>query len=207
MILPTTYEMTLLISVLSMICWGSWANTLKLAQPKWRFELYYFDFAFGLLVAAVVAAFTFGSMGDELTFGDNLMIAGRRPLIWAIAAGAVFNLANLLLVAAISIAGMSVAFPIGIGLALIVGTVGNYMMEKSGNPILIFGGIALVFIAILSESSWGQRPNLDRLQPLHVPRPRVGVPGREHRQAAFVRAERLPSRSKTTKAPPPTSVL
>lgn len=152
MIFPTTYEMTLLISVLSMICWGSWANTLKLAQPKWRFELYYFDFAFGLLVAAVVAAFTFGSMGDELTFGDNVMIAGKRPLIWAIAAGAVFNLANLLLVAAISIAGMSVAFPIGIGLALILGTAGNYMMEKTGNPKFIFGGIALVLIAIVLDA-------------------------------------------------------
>lgn len=152
MILPTTYEMTLLISVLSMICWGSWANTLKLAQPKWRFELYYFDFAFGLLVTAVVAAFTFGSMGDELTFGDNVMIAGKRPMIWAIAAGAVFNLANLLLVAAISIAGMSVAFPIGIGLALVVGTAGNYMMEKTGNPMFIFGGIALILIAIVLDA-------------------------------------------------------
>ena len=180
MIFPTTYEMTLLISVLSMICWGSWANTLKLAQPKWRFELYYFDFAFGLLVAAVVAAFTFGSMGDELTFGDNLMIAGKRPMIWAMAAGAVFNLANLLLVAAISIAGMSVAFPIGIGLALVVGTAGNYIMDKTGNPMFIFGGIALILIAIVLDAlAYSSRvPAQEPLEP--PPDPRARRPKRKN---------------------------
>jgi glucose uptake protein len=151
MIFPTTYEMTLLVSVLSMLCWGSWANTLKLT-PKWRFELFYFDYAFGVLIAAIIAAFTFGSAGDELSFLDNLMIAGKRQMAWALAAGAVFNLANMLLVAAISIAGMSVAFPIGIGLALIIGTAGNYLVQRTGNPMLIFGGAALVLVAIIFDA-------------------------------------------------------
>lgn len=152
MIFPTTYEMTLLLSVLSMICWGSWANTLKLTRGKWRFELYYFDYAFGVVLAAAIAALTFGSMGDELSFQDNVMIAGKRQMAWAMAAGAVFNLANMLLVAAISIAGMSVAFPIGIGLALILGTVGNYIVQSTGNPLFIFGGVGLVLIAIIVDA-------------------------------------------------------
>jgi glucose uptake protein len=149
MILPTTYELTLLLSVLSMICWGSWANTLKLAGPKWRFELFYFDYAFGVLLTGVIAAFTFGSLGVELSFRDNLLIAGKRQMAYAFAAGAVFNLANMLLVGAISIAGMAVAFPIGIGLALVIGTIGNYVQQRTGNPIYIFGGVALVAVAIL----------------------------------------------------------
>lgn len=152
MILPSTYEMTLLLSIFSMICWGSWANTFKLSGPKWRFELYYFDFAFGLAITAIILALTFGSMGDELTFADNLLIARKRYLAFAVLAGAVFNLANMLLMAAISIAGMSVAFPIGIGLALIIGTVGNYVQQKTGNPLLIFGGVALVLAAVVFDS-------------------------------------------------------
>src|SRR4030081_1715131 len=101
MILPTTYATALLLTILSMICWGSWANTFKLTR-KWRFELFYFDYALGVLLAAVIAALTFGSIGAELSFSDNLLIAGNRKIAWGIAAGVVFNLANMLLVAAIS---------------------------------------------------------------------------------------------------------
>src|SRR5688500_13363952 len=108
MILPTTYLAALLLSILSMICWGSWANTFKLSK-NWRFELFYFDYALGVLVTAIVAAYTFGSMGDELTFSDNLLIAGKRQVAYAVVGGVVFNLANMLLVAAISISGLAVA--------------------------------------------------------------------------------------------------
>src|SRR5436305_14374877 len=101
MILPTTYATALLLTIVSMICWGSLANTFKLTK-KWRFELFYFDYSFGVLLLALVAAFTFGTMGDELSFVDNLSIAGKRQMAWAVAAGVVFNLANMLLVAAIS---------------------------------------------------------------------------------------------------------
>lgn len=137
--------------IISMLCWGSWANTFKVAR-KWRFELYYFDFTFGLLLAAVIAAFTFGSMGVELSFEDNLMIAGKRQMAYAMAAGVVFNLANMLLVAAISLAGMAVAFPVGIGLALVIGVVWNYILRPQGNAFLLFAGALLVVGAIIVDA-------------------------------------------------------
>src|ERR687889_214907 len=118
MILPATYATALALAILSMVCWGSWANALKLTK-KWRFELFYFDFAFGVLIAAIAAAMTFGSMGSDLSVADNFEITGKRHIAYAFAAGGVFNVANMLLVGAISLAGLSVAFPIGIGLALI----------------------------------------------------------------------------------------
>jgi glucose uptake protein len=151
MILPTTYAAALLLTIVSMICWGSWANTFKLTK-KWRFELFYFDYAFGVLLLAVIAAFTFGTMGDELSFVDNLSIAGKRQMAWALGAGVVFNLANMLLVAAISVAGLAVAFPIGIGLALVIGVVLNYILNPQGNPFLLFSGALLVAIAIVVDA-------------------------------------------------------
>jgi len=129
MILPTTYATAMLLTILSMICWGSWANTFKLTK-NWRFELFYFDFSFGVLLTALVAAFTLGSMGDDLSFSDNLLIAGKRQMAYALAAGLIFNLANMLLVAAISLAGLAVAFPVGIGLALVIGVIWNYTMSS-----------------------------------------------------------------------------
>src|ERR1700736_1150931 len=127
MLIPATYTAALLLSILSMICWGSWANTFKLTG-KWRFELFYFDYAFGVLIAAVIAAYTFGSSGEGFSFQDNLLVAGKKQMALALAAGVIFNLANMLLVAAISIAGMAVAFPVGIGLALVIGVAWNYFL-------------------------------------------------------------------------------
>jgi glucose uptake protein len=135
-----------------MLCWGSWANTFKLTGGKRRFELFYFDYSFGLLLTAVIAAFTLGQFGTELSFIDNVSITGKRQMGIAMIAGAVFNLANMLLVAAISIAGMSVAFPIGIGLALIIGVVWSYLLNPQGNPYFLFGGVALVVVAIMLDA-------------------------------------------------------
>lgn len=157
--IPTTYAATLLLMVLSMICWGSWANTMKMAG-KWRFELYYFDYVLGVMLSALVAAFTFGSIetvlpgSDQVLFPflDNLMITGKRQIGLAAAGGIVFNLANLLLVAAISVAGLAVAFPVGIGLALIEGAVLNYIINPAGRPSLVFGGVGLVLLAIVMTS-------------------------------------------------------
>lgn len=149
MILPTTYSAALLLLIVSMLCWGSWANTQKLAG-KWRFELFYYDYSLGVLLCAIVAAFTFGSwLPKELTFQDNFLIAGKRQMIYGVAGGAVFNLANLLLVAAIAVAGMAVAFPIAIGLALVIGVIWNYALNPQGNPFLLFGGATLVIVAII----------------------------------------------------------
>jgi glucose uptake protein len=152
MILPTTYLGALLLSIVSMICWGSWANTQKLAG-KWRFELFYYDYSLGVLICAVVAAYTLGSwLPQELTFSDNLLIAARRQMAYGVGAGIVFNLANMLLVAAIAVSGMAVAFPVAIGLALVIGVVWNYQLNAQGNPILLFSGVALVVVAIVTDA-------------------------------------------------------
>ena len=151
MMIPTTYAAALILMVLSMLCWGSWANTFKLAG-KWRFELFYYDYAAGVLIAAVVAAYTFGSLGNDLTFSDNLLITGKRNMAFGVAGGAVFNLANMLLVAAISVAGLAVAFPVGIGLALVVGVIWNYILNPQGNKFLLAGGVLLVVGAIVIDA-------------------------------------------------------
>ena len=129
MILPQTYLAALSLTIVSMLCWGSWANTQKMAG-KWRFELFYYDYVFGVLLAATVIAMTAGSMGfDGFSFVDDVMHTGKRQLFFAFLGGGVFNLANMLLVAAISVAGLAVAFPVGIGLALIIGVVWNYIIQ------------------------------------------------------------------------------
>jgi glucose uptake protein len=155
MILPTTYTAALLLMILTMLCWGSWANTFKLAG-KWRFELFYYDYSLGVLIMAIVVGLTFGSMGSSgFTFvddiGANLDLA-KRKIAFVLAGGVVFNLANMLLVAAISVAGMAVAFPVGIGLALIIGVVWNYFLSPAGNPILLSGGVVLVLGAIVVDA-------------------------------------------------------
>lgn len=157
MILPTTYGVALLLIVFTMLCWGSWANTFKLAG-KWRFELFYYDYAVGVLLMATVAALTFGSLGDSsLTFVDNMIVAGYRKIAFGLAAGVVFNLANMLLVAAIAVAGMAVAFPVGIGLALVVGVIWSYILNPQGNPILLGAGVAVVLAAIVVDAIAYQR--------------------------------------------------
>lgn len=152
MMLPETYVTALLLTIFTMLCWGSWANTFKLAG-KWRFELFYFDYALGVLVAAVIAAYTFGSMGwDGFLFEDDLMRAGRRNMAFGFLGGVVFNLANMLLVAAISVTGLAVAFPIGIGLALVIGVIWNYIINPQGNPTLLFAGAGIVLLAIVVDA-------------------------------------------------------
>lgn len=152
MVLPHTYIAALLLTILTMICWGSWANTTKLTK-NWRFELFYFDYSFGVLLAAVIFAFTFGSMGyDRLLFMDDLMQTGKRNIAFGFAGGVVFNLSNMLLVAAITVAGMAVAFPVGVGTALVVGAVWNYALRPQGNPVLLFTGLAIVVAAIVVDA-------------------------------------------------------
>jgi glucose uptake protein len=152
MVLPTTYAATLLLLIGSMISWGSWANTLKLTGNRWRFELFYFDYSLGVLIAAVVAAFTFGTLGGDITFEDRLLIAGHAKQFYAFLGGIIFNLANMLLVSAIGLAGLAVAFPVGIGLALIIGVISNYLINPQGNPWLLFGGLVLVVGAVIVDA-------------------------------------------------------
>ena len=149
MALPTTFATALCLLILSILAWGSWANFQKLAG-KWRFELFYYDYSLGVVICAVIAAFTFGSMlPRELTFQDNLLIAGYHQMAYAGAAGAVFNLGNVLLVAAISMSGMAVAFPMALGLALAMQALGNF---HQSNAIVLFGGIVLLLVAVLTNA-------------------------------------------------------
>jgi glucose uptake protein len=139
--------------LVSMLCWGSWANTQKI-DKRWRFELFYWDYVWGLLACALLFGLTFGSTtsGSPDSFFRNLNEASVRSLLEAFFSGVIFNLGNLLLVAAISVAGMAVAFPIGAGLALVIGAFINYIISPKGNPILLFGGIALICVAILLDA-------------------------------------------------------
>jgi glucose uptake protein len=146
---PHTYSAALFLMMLSMLCWGSWANTQKI-DSSWRFELFYLDYTLGLLAAAILFGLTLGRThpASADSFFVNLHTAGSRSLAEAFAGGAIFSIGNILLVAAISVAGMAVAFPVGAGLALVLGSLLNYFVAPTGNPVLIFGGIALVCIAI-----------------------------------------------------------
>jgi glucose uptake protein len=152
MLLPQTHAAVLFLMVLSLLCWGSWANSYKLAG-KWRYELYYFDFALGVVIVAFIYAFTFGNLGyDGFSFLDDLMHAGKRQWLYGFMGGVIFNLANMILMSAISVAGMAVAFPVGIGVATIVGTALAYAAKSTGNPALLFLGCVLVAAAILTDA-------------------------------------------------------
>jgi glucose uptake protein len=135
--------------ILSMLCWGSWANTQKI-DATWRFELFYLDYTFGLLAASILFGLTLGRTDPSSTdsFFLNLDSSSTRSILEAFLGGAIFSIGNILLVAAISVAGMAVAFPVGAGLALVLGSLLNYFVSPTGNPVLIFGGIAMVCVAI-----------------------------------------------------------
>ncbi len=153
MFVPQVYGAALAMMITSMLCWGSWANTQKAAKG-WRFELFYWDYVWGILIIALVLGLTLGSTdaASHDQFMSNLVSADARNIGYALAGGIIFNVGNLLLVAAIETAGLAVAFPIGIGLALVIGTVLNYVVTPKGNSLLLFGGIALVCLAILFDA-------------------------------------------------------
>ena len=139
--------------ILSMFCWGSWANTLKMC-PHYRFQLFYWDYSIGMALGAVFLGLTAGSFGNAgPSFLNAVTNAQLSPILFAILGGAIFNVANLLLVAAIDVAGLAVAFPVGIGLALVIGAISNYLVTPAANPLLLFGGVALVVVAIVLDAA------------------------------------------------------
>ncbi len=152
MFLPASYSLALLMLTVSMICWGSWANTTKLAKG-YRFELFYWDYMIGMLLIAMAYGVTLGTRGATgFGFLNDLVDSSRSSQLLVLFAGIVFGVANLLLVAAIEIAGLAVAFPVAIGLALIIGAVGNYVVNPNGNALLLFCGVALVAAAIVFDA-------------------------------------------------------
>ena len=145
-----TYSVAIIFCVVTMLCWGSWANTQKLAGTSWRFELFYWDYTIGILIFTLLLAITLGSFGNAgRSFITDFQQADSNNILSAFIGGVVFNLANILLVAAIAIAGMAVAFPVGIGIALVLGVIVNYIDQPEGNPALLFSGVALIAAAIV----------------------------------------------------------
>ncbi len=150
MFIVESYPLAVSLIVITMICWGSWANTQKLASKEWAFPLFYWDYALGVMLFSLILGLTAGSSGAEgQGFIANLQQANSDVIVSALISGVIFNIANLLLVAAIDIAGMAVAFPIAIGLALVLGVVDNYIKRPLGDPTFIFAGVALVTAAII----------------------------------------------------------
>jgi glucose uptake protein len=141
-----------MLTILTMICWGSWANVLKFAKG-WRFELLYYDYSIGVALGAIIIGLTFGTWGsDGLSFFKDLSHAGTTNILCGFLGGVIFNLSNILVVGAIAVAGMGVGFPIGVGLALVVGVIWNYLVNPQGNPIMLFAGVALVVAAIFLDA-------------------------------------------------------
>jgi glucose uptake protein len=150
MFIVSNYSLAIIFCFITMLCWGSWGNTQKLAGKTWRYELFYWDYVIGILLFSLISAFTLGSIGAEgRSFIPDLAQAEWGNIGSAFLGGVIFNAANILLSAAIAIAGLSVAFPVGIGLALVLGVIINYIGQQTGNPTLLFGGVALVTVAIV----------------------------------------------------------
>ena len=149
MYVPELYAMALFLMIYSMLCWGSWINIHRLCK-RWRFELFYWDYVWGILLSSLLIGVTLGRTDPTSadSFFRNLGAASTGCLAYAVTSGIIWNLANILIVAAMYVAGMAVAFPIGIGLGLVIGSVLNYILKPVGNPLLLFGGIGLVCVAV-----------------------------------------------------------
>jgi glucose uptake protein len=151
MFVPHSFGIALLMILTSAICWGSWANTFK-GVKNYRFELFYWDYALGIFLIAVALAFTLGNTSNGASsFLYNISAADRSNYIYTLAGGAVFNLANLLLVAAIDLAGLAIAFPVSIGIAMVVGVVSSYLLQPKGNALLLAAGVACAVIAVILD--------------------------------------------------------
>ncbi|MBR5035170.1 MAG: multidrug DMT transporter permease [Bacteroidales bacterium] len=155
MFIVNSYALAVVLCFVIMLCWGSWGNTQKLAAKSWRYELFYWDYVIGMVLFALLLAFTAGSIGSQgRPFLQDLVQASSSSILWILLGGVIFNASNILLSASVSIAGMSVAFPLGVGLALVLGVINNYRVavqqgSKTGNVVLLIIGVALVVCAIV----------------------------------------------------------
>ncbi|MBZ5681667.1 MAG: hypothetical protein LAO24_16340 [Acidobacteriia bacterium] len=151
MFTPHSLEIALLMMITSAICWGSWANTFK-GVKNYRFELFYWDYAVGIFLISLVLALTMGSTrNDANSFLNNVRSADQANIVSTMVGGAIFNLANLLLVAAIDMAGLAIAFPVSIGIALVVGVVSSYILQPKGNGGLLAAGVVCALIAVILD--------------------------------------------------------
>jgi glucose uptake protein len=151
MFTPQSLTVAMLMMITSAICWGSWANTYK-GVKNYRFELFYWDYAIGIFLMSLILAFTMGSTGhDASSFLNNVQSADKANIVSTLVGGAIFNLANLLLVAAIDMAGLAVAFPVSIGIALVVGVVLSYALQPKGNALFLAIGVACALVAVILD--------------------------------------------------------
>ena len=154
MFIIENYSLAVVFTIITMLCWGSWANTQKLTSKDWRFETFYWDYVFGIVIMSLIFAFTLGSSGNAgRSFTEDYQQASSQNIQSALIGGVIFNAANILLVSAITIAGMSVAFPVGIGLALVIGVIVNYLDNPVGDKTLLFLGVGLIALAILLNAN------------------------------------------------------
>ena len=155
MFIVNSYTLAVVLCFVTMLCWGSWGNTQKLAAKSWRYELFYWDYVIGMVLFALLLAFTAGSIGSQgRPFLADLQQASWSSILWILVGGIIFNASNILLSASVSLAGMSVAFPLGVGIALVLGVVNNYRVavmqgSKTGNVALLAIGVLLVVCAIV----------------------------------------------------------
>ena len=150
MFIVNSYLLAVVFCFITMLCWGSWANSQKLAAKSWRYELFYWDYVIGMILFAILIAFTMGSCGTEgRPFLEDVAQANGKALGSIILGGVIFNASNILLSASTSIAGLAVAFPLGVGISLVLGTIINYIGAPAGNPVLLFIGVALIVVAII----------------------------------------------------------
>ncbi len=153
MFIPQSYSLAVILCIVTMLCWGSWGNTQKLAGKTWRFELFYWDYVIGIMIFSLILGFTLGSIGENgRSFINDISQAKAGSIINAFLGGVVFNASNILLVAAMAIAGMAVAFPVGVGIALALGVIINYIFVPKGDPLLLFSGLALIVAAIVIDA-------------------------------------------------------
>jgi glucose uptake protein len=151
MFVPHTFAVALVMMIASAVCWGSWANTYK-GVKNYRFELFYWDYAVGIFLVSLILAFTMGSTGnDSSSFLNNVRVADNSNIMSTMVGGVIFNLANLLLVAAIDMAGLAIAFPVSIGIALVVGVVSSYILQPKGNAGLLAAGVTCALIAVILD--------------------------------------------------------
>lgn len=150
MFIVNSYALAVVFCFITMLCWGSWANTQKLAAKSWRYELFYWDYVIGMVVFALVLAFTMGSFGSEgRPFMEDIAQVSIKAVGSIVLGGVIFNASNILLSASTSIAGLAVAFPLGVGISLVLGTIINYIGAPKGNPVVLFIGVALIVVAII----------------------------------------------------------
>lgn len=150
MFIVNSYPLAVIFCFITMMCWGSWGNTQKLAAKSWRYELFYWDYVIGMLLFSLLISFTMGSFGSQgRPFIEDLAQADAVNIWSVILGGIIFNASNILLSASTSIAGMSVAFPLGVGLSLVLGVIVNWLGAPKGDPVILFTGVALIAIAII----------------------------------------------------------